>query len=302
MIGGIIAQLKEHIIDAYVNPNVLSPAYVQAVIIDAVAGTVIDTLNLIDAGSGYFKKSWITPRDGSGTGLQIKIFVTIYTDSAYTSPAPQYETNLRDYIVRDLLRNTGFTIYRDETDYKKIEKIVKEIINEIKIPKDDDSLVLVKIEEIKESLKKELTNLIKEENYDAVSANSELVKRFENKFKEVLMEIEKRAVDYKKLNLDDLRTEFKKLVMSDDEIYAFIKEFIPEQDKKLKDFIASISASFKEQMDKVNKVINALSVIRNYQEPIESKEKEVKQIKEINNEKADKISNRRLAIYKLLKI
>jgi DNA-directed RNA polymerase subunit F len=100
---GIIAPTKQFLISLKINnPSDAGTYYVRATIKNAISGETLETVNLTDQGDKYFSKIWMTPPDFSGTGLQIKIFKTVYTDAAYTQESAAYGTVVEDYIIRDL--------------------------------------------------------------------------------------------------------------------------------------------------------------------------------------------------------
>lgn len=97
----IVHPLKQILID-YQIQNVfdVTTYYVRAVIKNSITGNVLATVNLSDNGNQYFSALWTAPNDFSGTGLQLSVFTTVYTDASYTTISANYGTTLDTYIVR----------------------------------------------------------------------------------------------------------------------------------------------------------------------------------------------------------
>jgi len=166
----IIAPLKQFLIDYKINnPSDSATYYVRAVIKNSVTGVTLATLNLTDNGNKYYSYLWQTPGDPSGTGTQIAVFLTVYTDSGYTTESTIYGTTLTNYVVRDLQTSRtgggGFTTQLfggaargGNIDYDQIERIIRRVVKEIDIPK-PEPVNLASIERaVREAAKEVISN------------------------------------------------------------------------------------------------------------------------------------------------
>lgn len=133
----IIQPNQPFIVDYYINnPSDSSTYYVRARIYSAVSGALLKTLdltqNLNGLGNYYFGKSWTTPADTPGAGLQITIKRTVYVDSGYTQESPIYGTTVENYLVRQLASQNlgGFAGNGGGVSGTEIRKILREIIKE----------------------------------------------------------------------------------------------------------------------------------------------------------------------------
>jgi hypothetical protein len=119
------------------NPYITDTFYVRAVIRNAKTDTIIDTINLDDKTSQRFTKSWLVPADGSGQGFWISIVTSVYTDSGYTTKSENYGDEEKTYLVQERFNvNLGGMGGGggSDIDYKRIKKIVKEVIDEMETP------------------------------------------------------------------------------------------------------------------------------------------------------------------------
>lgn len=134
-----IAPIKPFLVDYKINnPSDSSTYYVRAVIKNSVSGATLATLNLTDNGSKYFSYTWTTPPDMSGTGLQVTIFKTVYTDSGYTTESEIYGTTVENYIVRDVAtRNLQTGASGKSLGKKDIEEVVQKVLSE-SLPEKED--------------------------------------------------------------------------------------------------------------------------------------------------------------------
>lgn len=74
--------------------------YVQAVVRDLVAGTILGTYNLNPLGNQAFSKEWTTPADNSGgNGRELVITFTVYDDAGYTTPSMNYGAKAEYYRI-----------------------------------------------------------------------------------------------------------------------------------------------------------------------------------------------------------
>jgi hypothetical protein len=109
--------------------------YVQAVIKNIRTGDVIETVNLTDLGDRQFKKDWQVPADTSGNGFWIGIVTSVYSDAGYTTKATTYLDEYETYLVFDRKNPyLGGGGGGSEIDYKKIDKMIKNHIDNIQFP------------------------------------------------------------------------------------------------------------------------------------------------------------------------
>ena len=129
---GLIAPVKQFLVDYKINnPQDVNTYYVRVVIKNSITGAVLDTLDLIDNGSQYFSKLWTTPPDNSGSGLQVVMFKSVYTDAGYTTISDNYGTTIENYVIRNINATTygGFT--RNDFGRGDIKAIIEEAIKKI---------------------------------------------------------------------------------------------------------------------------------------------------------------------------
>jgi hypothetical protein len=87
-------------------------------------------------GDRQFKKDWQVPADTSGNGFWIGIVTSVYSDAGHTTRASGYGDEFETYLVFDRKNpylgsgGGGGT----EIDYKKIDKMIKNHIDNIEIP------------------------------------------------------------------------------------------------------------------------------------------------------------------------
>ena len=113
--------------------------YVKAIIRNSDTGAIIDTISLTDQGSRRFSKKWQVTADLSGEGFYVDITTTIYTDSGYTTKAPDYAEESETYLIQERY-NTVFGNGSGggvDIDYKKVRKIIQDEIKMIVIPEQE---------------------------------------------------------------------------------------------------------------------------------------------------------------------
>lgn len=112
--------------------------YVRAVIRNAKTDAIIQVsgnnyLNLTDRGSQRFSANWLVPADASGQGFYVSILTSVYTDSGYTTKSQNYGDKIDVYLIQDRLNaNLGMGGGSD-IDYKKIRKLIEEVVLEHKV-------------------------------------------------------------------------------------------------------------------------------------------------------------------------
>ena len=122
------------------DPTESGTNYARAFIRNTRTDVLIDTINLTDLGSNRFQNVWQVIDDPSGQGLHISITVKIYTDSAYTTLNNNYLFKNTEYVIAQRwglqFGNGGGA----DIDYKKIRKILAELLDEKIKPQDLSSL------------------------------------------------------------------------------------------------------------------------------------------------------------------
>src|SRR3990167_4722552 len=103
--------------------------YVQAVIRDATMDTLIATVNLDDKGSRRFQKVWkVTYDNAYSQGRYIVITTTVYDDSGYTSKSLNYQEEAETYLVQQRWWPGAYGGGGGTIDYRKLRKIMNEVI------------------------------------------------------------------------------------------------------------------------------------------------------------------------------
>lgn len=100
--------------------------YVRAVIIDPIRNETLDTVELVDNGSGRFTSSFQSPSDPSGAGRLIDATISVYTDSGYTTYSDTYQKENRHFIVKKSTPSFGGSSV--DIDYEKIRKMIAETL------------------------------------------------------------------------------------------------------------------------------------------------------------------------------
>lgn len=139
------------------NPADTASYYIQAVVRAVVSNKVIGTYNLSLVTGQYYRTPWTTPVDPTGTGYEIVIIFSVYTDAAYTQLSTIYGATMQKYIVRHLAANSVVGGGQGAgVDYARIEKLLRDMLAALPIPKSQeaysDSRVLVAIEQVNDML------------------------------------------------------------------------------------------------------------------------------------------------------
>ena len=115
--------------------------YVQAKIRNAKTDALIATVNLVDKGGQRFVKPWQAVADTSGLGLWISIATSVYTDAAYTTKSGNYGDDIDTLLIQQRYNpmrrgggDGGETAGTPDIDYKKIDKILRTALADLKIP------------------------------------------------------------------------------------------------------------------------------------------------------------------------
>lgn len=227
----IIAPFKQFLIDYKINnPSDTGTYYVRAVIKSSLSGAVLDTLDLTDNGSQYFSKLWLTPTDPTGTGTQIVIFKTVYTDSGYTTESPNYGTTIENYIIKHIPFQPMGSIGTPQAriDYQQIEKIVRRVLSEQEKVEPPEKVDLSGIQKCIEDLEEKVEKLGEDHNY----ATEGLTEDFHNKMEEHREAILASPEFSKLKQVLALADKFKEAEKSDDELHALIADVLDGINKK----------------------------------------------------------------------
>ena len=134
----ILNPLEEFSICRQLNdPNDSTTYYVRAFIRNAKTDALLATLNLEDKGSQRFTKTWQVPQDPTGLGFYITITTLVYTNSGYTTLSTTYGSEQHEFLIQDRI-NPFLGVASPDIDYKRIKKIVEEVIKQIPLPKDPE--------------------------------------------------------------------------------------------------------------------------------------------------------------------
>lgn len=99
--------------------------FVRAVVRNARTDALLDTIDLVDAGSNSqrFLKEYQVPADTSGEGFYITITSSVYTDSGFTNKSANYGDEANIYLVQERKQNQGggHSVF---TDFKQMQEIL----------------------------------------------------------------------------------------------------------------------------------------------------------------------------------
>lgn len=122
------------------DPSDSSTYYVKAFIRNPKTNVTIGTANLADQGNHIFAANYRMPNDTSGQGLFITITTKVYSDSAYTVQDTSYGDDQDTFLIYDRNKYVAGLATQisallgvgsgGEIDYKKIRKIVTEVVVE----------------------------------------------------------------------------------------------------------------------------------------------------------------------------
>lgn len=122
--------------------------YLQAVVRLNSTNAVLATINMTDKGSQRFVGSFTPPNDPGGSGYDISITTSVYTDSGYTSLSPVYSTVATDYRVQ-LLFSPAFGYGGSSgVEPKVLRKIIQEELDDLKKKKTPQPVSANQIREI----------------------------------------------------------------------------------------------------------------------------------------------------------
>ena len=129
------------------DPSDTDTLYVRAVVKDALTVATLETVNLTDQGSNLFTGTYVTPHDPSmtGTGRQIFIEYTVYTDSGYTTKSQNYARVTDYYLIKQLV-DPNIILGGGGVDYIEVRKIIKEEL--AKAIKEGEEVLLPEVEKV----------------------------------------------------------------------------------------------------------------------------------------------------------
>lgn len=117
--------------------------YVLAEVRDMISNAVLATLQLTDQGNRIYSKSWSPPEDMSGSGRWIAVSTRVYTDSGYSSLSEVHKEESREYKIINTppSRGPGGGMGgAADIDYKKIRKMIEELLESQPKPSSPPSL------------------------------------------------------------------------------------------------------------------------------------------------------------------
>lgn len=271
----IISPSKQFVIERHLNnPSDTNTYYCKAVVTNTLTGEVLQTINLTDNGGLYYTGKWVTPGDPSGTGLQVTVSTTIYTDAGYTTVSVVYGTEKDSYIVQFIpgVRGVGVASgYQAEAvDYKKMESTMRKVVGDmVKIPETkmpeqyDDSNVMDLLSTVHDIVSK--INIPKDKSDEIVSkitnhpnfANLSKIGDLPERLKS-LMVIPKQLESVIKL-----ADKFEQAEKSDDNLHAEIQGFLSDQKdertafyKQLKDILTQVMKDVTDFNSKADEIVN----------------------------------------------
>ena len=230
------------------DPNDTDILYVQAVVQDALNLAVLQTINLVDRGNHLFSAGYITPQDPNqmGTGRQIIITMTVYTDSGYTIPSQNYSRISENYLVKKLVDASSFWGAGGSTfDAKALKKAVSDALKEMKFPEPTKQEFPVKA--IVDAIKNELNKLpkpIEPEKIDFSPVHDRLDK--------VKKSIESLPLPTKPTDIVPLQKEMRAIKTSLSETVDTINASLVSELKKIEDMV------LKENEKAVNTMIQTI--------------------------------------------
>lgn len=121
--------------------------FVQAILRDTQSSTILQTLDLVQNSSYSLRYEGIfngVP-DASGLGRAVDITITVYTDSGYTTPSPNYQVlNVACEVIQPWLPTLGSGGAGVVIDWDRIEKmIVKHKVEGSKLTSEDIAQTLL---------------------------------------------------------------------------------------------------------------------------------------------------------------
>lgn len=150
------------------DPNDTATYYIRSVVRNSATGAVIQIggqnfVNLVQSPTNTrrFSLKIQAPNDASGLGLWIDITTTVYVDSGYTTPSPNYVEQLDKYLVQTRwvvgLGGGGGT--GRPWDPNEFKKLITEAILALELSKSTDQLaVRQRLDSLESSIRNSLNN------------------------------------------------------------------------------------------------------------------------------------------------
>lgn len=137
----IVRQIEDHTDSA--------TYYVRAYVRNARTDALLATIDLTDNGSQRFSEDYSVPVDASGQGFFISIQTSVFTDSGYTTKSQNYGDKIETYLVQErYVFNPNYPLPTgQDIDYKKIKKIVTEVVDE-KLKEDPEPKIITVTNEV----------------------------------------------------------------------------------------------------------------------------------------------------------
>jgi len=137
--------------------------YIRAVIKKLIDNSTLATVDLTNIGSGVYKYNW---RVLSLIDVWIAITVTVYTDSGYTTLAPNYARVTNEHLIVERLYPYQLGGSSTGIDYEKIKKLIEETLKNKKIEfpkypelKEIETLIRLEIERYIGELKNSIDSI-----------------------------------------------------------------------------------------------------------------------------------------------
>lgn len=174
------------------DPSDVNTYYVQAVIRNAKTNATIATVSLTGQGSQIFSNTWHVTSDVSGLGFYVVITRTVYDDASFATPSKLYAKVSETYLVQQ--RVNGMVVGGgggEDIDYKKIRKMIEEVIRTIPVPQEIDLNPIIALlkridkKEVELPLPVDLTPVLDAVSSTGVSIKKEIIKSFEKSLAEL---------------------------------------------------------------------------------------------------------------------
>jgi predicted nucleic acid-binding Zn-ribbon protein len=223
--------------------------YVQAVIRNGITDEIIETVNLTDRGDRRFSEPWQVPGDPSGQGFYISITTTVYSDSSYSTKSALYSEEQERLLVQ-VRPNPNFgypgmgAAGGADIDYKKIKKLIKDEVSNIKFPKQKE-VKLPKYPEVK----------LKPIESDIVALNSKIDDMYSYLKKMPLFESMKDEIQAVASKLEDLSSDIDSVTDSLEKDINILSE---KENKMIGDMSGSLQDELKKATGEIDNKVKTL--------------------------------------------
>uniref|UniRef100_A0A6H1ZGD8 Uncharacterized protein n=1 Tax=viral metagenome TaxID=1070528 RepID=A0A6H1ZGD8_9ZZZZ len=149
----------------YINRQLEDPLdtntyYVRAYIRKASDDSLIDTVDLDDKGDQRFRKVWHVPNYTDHTWITIT--TRVYTDSGYTTESNLYAREEQTFLIQTRWSRAFGSGGGADVDYKRIKKLIKEEVENIKFPELPEPKIITKYNTVQEKIIVDLSPLTKQ--------------------------------------------------------------------------------------------------------------------------------------------